>query len=151
MRNLSDEYKTRVFARLNESPFLAHIKMAMTELGPGMATFAIDREAFRMQPYGVMHGGNIAALIDSSTFWACFVALGNDEDGLTSVDLSVNYLAPAFDEPLSCTARLIKAGKTLFLADAEVRAGDGRLIAQGSSKLMRLPGRGLRLGIPMFA
>jgi hypothetical protein len=44
-----------------------------------------------------------------------------------------------------------RRGKTLFLADAEVRAEDDRLIAHGTSTLMRLPGRGLRLGIPMFA
>ena len=150
MRNLTKDYKARLFARINASPFLAYLKMAMTELRYGTATFAIGRDPFRMQPYGVMHGGNIATLIDSATFWACFVAMGTDEDALTSVDLKVSYLAPARDEPLRCTARMIKAGKTLFLADAEVRAEDDRLIAHGTSTLMRLPGRGLRLGIPMF-
>jgi uncharacterized protein (TIGR00369 family) len=151
VRNLTDDYKTRLLSHLNASPFLAHLEMVMTELGYGTATFAIGRGAFRMQPYGVMHGGNVATLIDSATFWACFVAMGTDEDALTSVDLAVKYLAPARNEPLACTARMLKAGKTLFLADAEVRADDGRLIAHGTSTLMRLPGLGLRLGIPMFA
>jgi uncharacterized protein (TIGR00369 family) len=150
MRQLRTDYKARLFAHLNNSPFLAYLKMTITELRDGTSTFAIGGGAFRMQPYGVMHGGNIATLIDSATFWACFVAMGTDEDALTSVDLKVSYLAPARDEPLKCTARMIKAGKTLFLADAEVRAEDDRLIAHGTSTLMRLPGRGLRLGIPMF-
>lgn len=151
MRKLSSDYQARLFAHLNDSPFLAHLKMRIIEIRHGASTFVIGRDTFRMQPYGVMHGGNIATLIDSATFWACFVAMGTDDDALTSVDLKVSYLAPARDEPLRCTARMIKAGKTLFLADAEVRAEDERLIAHGTSTLMRLPGLGLRFGIPMFA
>jgi acyl-coenzyme A thioesterase PaaI-like protein len=44
-----------------------------------------------------------------------------------------------------------KAGKTLFYADAEVRTDDDRLIAHGSSTLMRMKGQGLALPMPMFA
>ena len=77
--------------------------------------------------------------------------MDSDDDGLASVDLKLNYLAPARIEPLRCTGALIKAGKTLSYAEAEVRGADGRLIAHGTSTLMRLPGLGVKLGIPLWA
>ena len=46
---------------------------------------------------------------------------------------------------------LKKAGQTLSYAEAEVVAADGRLIAHGTSTLMRLPGLGLELGVPLWA
>ena len=104
-----------------------------------------------MQPFGVAHGGNLAILIDSATFWACYLSMDSDHDGLASVDLKLNYLAPARVEPLRCEGKLIKAGKTLSYAEAEVRAGDGRLLAHGTSTLMRLPGLGVKLGVPIWA
>ena len=76
--------------------------------------------------------------------------MGNDDDALASVDLKLNYLAPARVEPLRCMGTLIKSGKTLLYAEAEVLGGDGRLLAHGTSTLMRLPGKGMKLGIPMW-
>jgi len=46
---------------------------------------------------------------------------------------------------------LIKAGKTIYYAEAEVLTADNRLIAHGTSTLMRLPGLGMKLGIPIWA
>jgi len=106
---------------------------------------------FRLQPFGVVHGGNVATLIDTAAFWACFLSMDSDDDGLASVDLKLNYLAAARVEALRCEGTLIKAGKTLSYAEAEVRTADGRLIAHGTSTLMRLPGLGVKLGIPMWA
>jgi acyl-coenzyme A thioesterase PaaI-like protein len=37
------------------------------------------------------------------------------------------------------------------LREADVRTGDGRLVAHGTSTLMRLPGLGMQLGIPLWA
>lgn len=42
-------------------------------------------------------------------------------------------------------------GKTLSYAEAEVRGADRRLIAHGTSTLMRLPGLGVKLGVALWA
>jgi uncharacterized protein (TIGR00369 family) len=144
------EYRKRLFAHIDDAPFVRHMGMRITDLAWGRATFELTAEEFRLQPFGVIHGGNIATLIDSAAFWACFLILDSDEDGLTSVDLKLNYLAPARVEMLRCTGTLIKAGKRIFYAEAEVLTADNRLIAHGTSTLMRLPGLGLKLGIPLW-
>jgi uncharacterized protein (TIGR00369 family) len=150
-RVLNPRYRERLFAQIDDSPFLHHMRMRITDLQLGRSTFEMTAAEFRLQPYGVVHGGNIATLIDAATFWACFLSMDSDEDGMTSVDLKLNYLAPARVETLRCTGTMIKAGKKLLYAEAAVHAGDDRLIAHGTSTLMRLPGLGLKLGIPLWA
>jgi uncharacterized protein (TIGR00369 family) len=150
-RVFNPQYRERLFAQIDDAPFVRHMGMRITDLAWGQATFEMTAAGFRLQPFGVVHGGNIATLIDSATFWACFLSMDSDEDGLTSVDLKLNYLAPARVETLRCIGTLIKAGKTVSYAEAAVRAADNRLIAHGTSTLMRLPGLGLKLGIPLWA
>ena len=150
-RVLSPIYRERLFAFINEAPFVKHMGMRISHIAWGAAEFELEAAEYRLQPFGVVHGGNIATLIDSAAFWACFVAMGSDDDGLASVDLKLNYLAPARVEVLRSTGTLIKAGKTLSYAEADVRTGDGRLVAHGTSTLMRLPGLGVKFGIPLWA
>jgi uncharacterized protein (TIGR00369 family) len=149
-RDFNPRYRERLFALIDDAPFVRHMGMRITELALGRATFEMTAADFRLQPFGVVHGGNIATLIDTATFWACFLTMDSDDDGLATVDLKLNYLAPARLEALRCVGTLIKAGKTLSYAQAEVTGPDGRLIAHGTSTLMRLPGRGVRLGIPLW-
>jgi uncharacterized protein (TIGR00369 family) len=150
-RVFNPHYRERLFALIDTSPFVRHMGMRITNLAWGCATFELSPAEFRLQPFGVIHGGNIATLIDSAAFWACFLAMDSDEDGLTSIDLKLNYLAPARVEELRCTGTLIKAGKKISYAEAQVIAPDNRVIAHGTSTLMRLPGHGLKLGIPLWA
>jgi uncharacterized protein (TIGR00369 family) len=150
-RVFNPAYRERLFALINGAPFVRHMEMRITDLAWGRATFEMTAADFRLQPFKVVHGGNIATLIDTAAFWACYLPMDSDDDGLATVDLKLNYLAPARLEPLQCTGTLIKAGKTLSYAEAEVRTGDGRLIAHGTSTLMRLPALGVKLGIPLWA
>jgi uncharacterized protein (TIGR00369 family) len=149
-RVFNPQYRERLFALIDHAPFVSHMGMRITELAWGRAAFEMTAADFRLQPFGVVHGGNIATLIDTATFWACFLAMDSDEDGLTTVDLKLNYLAPARTEALRCTGTLIKAGKTISYAEARVLTTDDRLIAHGTSTLMRLQGLGMRLGIPLW-
>ena len=54
--------------------------MRVSELAWGQARFEQEPAPFRLQPFGVVHGGTIAALIDSAAFWACFMADTQDDD-----------------------------------------------------------------------
>jgi len=150
-RVFNPQYRERLFALIDGAPFVRHMGMRITDIAWGRAAFELTPADFRLQPFGVIHGGNVATLIDSATFWACYLAMDSDDDGLASVDLKLNYLAPARVEALRCEGTLIKAGKTLSYAEAEVRGGDGQLIAHGTSTLMRLPGLGVKMGIPIWA
>ena len=66
----------------------------------GLTIAALDFDSCRielslgkrhMQPFGIVHGGVLATLIDTATFWAGFLRLPEDA-GLVNVDLKLNYL-----------------------------------------------------------
>jgi acyl-coenzyme A thioesterase PaaI-like protein len=75
-RVLNPPYRERLFALIDGAPFMRHMGMRITDLAWGRATFEMTPAEFRLQPFGVVHGGNIATLIDSATFWACYLSMG---------------------------------------------------------------------------
>ena len=90
-----------------------------------------------------MHGGVFASIIDAAAFWAVYYEIEDQNTGATTVDLKLNYLAPAVCGKLIARGRQIKLGKTLGYAEAEVTAANGKILAHGTSTLMLLPGKGL--------
>jgi uncharacterized protein (TIGR00369 family) len=102
-----------------------------------------------MQPFGIVHGGVLATLIDTATFWAAFVRLPEDA-GLVNVDLKLNYLKAVVSGHLRAEGRCLRAGRQISYTVASVYDDDNELIAHGTSTMMSLPGKGLQVGIPKF-
>jgi uncharacterized protein (TIGR00369 family) len=90
-----------------------------------------------LQPYGIVHGGNLATLIDTATFWSAYFST-SDDSMLVSVDLKLNYLKSVRTEKLRSHGKLLRAGKSLCYAEASVFNGQNDLIAHGTSTLMVL-------------
>ncbi|MFH0957642.1 MAG: PaaI family thioesterase, partial [Pseudomonadota bacterium] len=84
------------------------------------------------------HGGVICSIIDAAAFWAVYGQAPEDV-GMTSVDLKLNYLAPASGSKLLAEGKMIKLGRTLGYGQAEVMDENGRILASGSSTLMVIP------------
>lgn len=80
-----------------------------------------------------IHGGIISSLMDIASCFAMMNATGRDAPNL---NLEVHYtrMAAAGDE-LTAIARTVKAGRTLGIADVEVRNQDQKLIAVARSLL----------------
>jgi uncharacterized protein (TIGR00369 family) len=82
---------------------------------------------------GIVHGGVIAALID--TIGTGAVIAGQDyENGTRSmtVSLTVNYLSAAPGQDLVASARVTKRGRLVSFAEVDVRgAQTSKLVAQG--------------------
>jgi len=74
------------------------------------------------------HGGAIASLIDTAGDFAIIAAVGYD---VPTIDLRVDYLRPVTHGALTATARAVKAGRSFAVADIEVVAEDGKLVAIG--------------------
>jgi uncharacterized protein (TIGR00369 family) len=105
-------------------------------------TLDIDREHF--QAFGLVHGGVLATLIDTATYWAVFGNLPEDA-GLVNVELKLNYLKPVIQGPLMARGQCIRSGRTLSYAEARILDVTGEICAHGTSTLMALSGKGIRL------
>lgn len=75
-----------------------------------------------------LHGGAIASLIDIAGTFAIIAAVGHD---VVTVDLRVDYLRPVKSGDLVASARPVRVGRSLAVADVEVRGADGKLAAVG--------------------
>lgn len=86
------------------------------------------REEFLGDETGTnIHGGIISTLADIAGCFAVISAIGRDAP---TVDLRVDYLRMARPgDTLIAEARTVKAGRTVGLADVEVRTERGRVIA----------------------
>ena len=86
---------------------------------------------------GIVHGGYLAALLDSTTGWAVHASFppGVAAPHLT---LSVQYVRAAMlGEKLVCTGTCMRAGRRVAAAEAEVTQG-GQVIAKAMTTHARL-------------
>jgi uncharacterized protein (TIGR00369 family) len=123
--------------------------MKIVDVSPGFSVVEIELSQKHLQPFGFVHGGVFAALVDAAAFWAVFYQIENQNAGATTVDVKLNYLAPAVSGKIIAKGRQIKLGKTLGYAEAEVSTESGKLLAHGTSTLILLPGKGLTSDPPL--
>jgi uncharacterized protein (TIGR00369 family) len=149
MRRPNDEYIHELLRLVNKSPFPAHISMKLTSIGMDQASLELSLSGRHLQLYGIVHGGVLATLIDTATFWAVFMRQPENA-GLVNVDLKLNYLKSVASGTLLAEGRCIRSGKSLSYAEATIKDEKGELITHGTSTLMTLPGKGLRLTAKKF-
>jgi uncharacterized protein (TIGR00369 family) len=144
MKSINPEYIRRVNQLINRCPYFDLLSLRIIEVGAGFSVMQIDLAQKHLQPFGFVHGGVFASIIDAASFWSLFYEIEDQDTGVTTVDLKLNYLAPAVSGKLIARGRQIKLGRTLGYADAEVTDAKGRILAHGSSTVILLPGQGLK-------
>lgn len=149
MKKLNPEYIERVTQLVNQSPYFALLSMRILDVGLRFSLLEVHLAEKHLQPFGFVHGGVYASIIDAAAFWSLFCGIQDPNAGATTVDLKLNYLAPTVSGKLIAKGRQIKLGKTLGYADATVTDENGRLLAHGTSTLMILPGNGLAMAQPL--
>ncbi len=138
MSRLNPEYVKMTCKKASESGYFTLLSMKLVDFEIGASTLEIEIAPKHLQPFGVVHGGVFASIIDAAAFWAAFPELEPDQ-GMTTVDLKLNYLAPAISGKLVVKGKRIKVGRTLGLAEGTVLGPGGRVLAHGTSTLMVMP------------
>ena len=138
------EFIKELQAIVGEAPYPKHMSMKLTEMDVGLATIELELGTVHLQPFGLVHGGVIATMVDTATFWAVFMGVP-EEAGLVNVDLKLNYLRSITEGRLRAEGRSIREGRSICYSEARVYDDLGSLIAHGTSTLMVLPGKGLRV------
>ena len=139
-RKLNPEHLRQVIALPNSSPYYRLLGMRIVEIGPGFSRVEMDVEDKLMNPFGSVHGGAYASLVDVAAYWSAYCGRAEDS-GCTSLDLNVTNLAMAKSGRLTATGRALKLGRSVCMTEVEVHDETGRLVAHGTSKLLMLQGR----------
>jgi uncharacterized protein (TIGR00369 family) len=132
---LNPKYVEAVATIVNRSPYFSLLCMEIKDLQWGTALLEVQLEEKHLQPFGFVHGGVMASVVDAAAFWAVFPQVENGM-GLTTVEIKVNFLAPAQKGRLVAQGRCIRLGKTLALGETEIRNTEGGLVAHGTATMM---------------
>lgn len=143
------EYVARLKKLVQEAPYPSHMSMELAEIDMDTAVVELTLGECHMQPFGIVHGGVLATMIDTATFWAAFLRLP-DGDGLVNVDLKLNYLKAVEKGVLRAQGKCLRYGRSVSYAESSVVDEAGELVAHGTSTLMAQPGKGLQLGMGKF-
>lgn len=118
--------------RIGPGPFSEHLGFRVVELATEHVVLAGTPGPEHCNSGGIVHGGYLAALLDSATGWAVHANL---DPGVAAphLQLSVQYLRAALPGvAVECRARCITNGRRVVAAEAEATQS-GRLVAKASS------------------
>ena len=99
------------------------------ELGPDQHT-----------PWGVVHGGVYAAVVESAASIGASAAVADRGQFAVGVNNSTDFLRPATEGRLDVLAEPVQQGRTLQLWLVTLtRAEDGKTVARGQERLQNVP------------
>jgi uncharacterized protein (TIGR00369 family) len=135
--NLPVAQLRRIQKALSAVPYARLMGIELEEVGIGTATLAIRVRKELMQNRGVVHGGAIASLIDTATAFA-IISLLTPKETVTTIDLAISYLRPVTRGRLKAVAKVVRAGRRLFVVSADAFDKEGNLAATALSTYIKL-------------
>ena len=112
--------------------FAAHLGFVVEELRQDYARLRLPARQEMNQPAGIMHGGAIASLIDTTVVPAVGWAVEGGTNFVT-ISMDVQYMSAVAGEDAVCEGWIEKRGRSIAFCRAEVRGADsGRLCATSS-------------------
>jgi uncharacterized protein (TIGR00369 family) len=123
--------------QLPPPPIALLLNLGLRQVERGLVVFECKPDESVYNPIGVVHGGLVCTLTDSAI--GCAVQTTLDAGvAYTSIDITVNYLRPVTLDSgtLLATGRVVKPGRRVAQATAEVHDGAGRLVATASSNCL---------------
>jgi uncharacterized protein (TIGR00369 family) len=138
MQKINPEWVQAVKSTINVCPYFKLQQMELKDLSWGESRIEIQLGDRHLQPFGIVHGGVLSTLLDAAGFWAVY-SKAEENVGMTTVELKINYLAPIISGVLFGMGRCIKLGRSIGLGDARIENEKGRLIAHGTTTVMVQP------------
>jgi uncharacterized protein (TIGR00369 family) len=137
-----DFLKAMVAGQVPQAPMCETLGFHLVEVGPGRAVFD-GIPAFRhYNPFGVVHGGFAATVLDSALGCAVASTLAKGE-AFTTLELKVNLVRALTQDTGSvrAEARILHRGRTIATGDADLKDAVGKLYAHASTTCMIFPAK----------
>lgn len=118
------------------SPAGNWLEHRLEKIEKGTATISLTVKHDMTNPFGNLHGGMMAVIIDETIGWS--VLSLESEQPYTSLNLNLDFLFGISEgERLACTSTVIRQGKKVIHVAVEVRHAEKQtLLARASSNLI---------------
>ena len=126
--------------RLPAAPIGQTLGFSLETVGDGAATFVCEPAERQYNPLGIVHGGVPATLVDAATGCAIQTKLPPGYS-FSTVSLTCEFFrAITLDTgPVRCIGRIVKHGRQVSVADADVVDRDGRVLVRGTATCLAHP------------
>ena len=136
-------YESRIRASFAKQGLMGTLGASITKVAPGVVEIELLPMPSISQQHGFVHAGAVSAIADSAAGYAA-LSLMPSKKGVLTTEFKINLVAPAMGDRIIARGRVIKAGRTLTLAQTEVFAESGgreKLIALLTATMMAIDGR----------
>jgi len=133
----------RVAASFAKQGLMRTLGARLCDVAPGKVEIELRPHPGVSQQHGFVHAGAVSAIADSAAGYAALSVMP-PEAGVLTAEFKINLVAPAKGERIVARGRVVKAGRTLILSQAEVFAITGaaeRLVAVLTATMMAVIGR----------
>ena len=123
-------------------PAAALLGLELDRVEPGRTVFSMLADEVHENPMGTMHGGIVAALVD--TAMGCAVTSRLEADaGFTTLELKTNYVRAITQATgrIYAEGTVVHAGGRIAMTEARVHDSTGTLYAHATSTCMILRGK----------
>ncbi|HXL21940.1 MAG TPA: PaaI family thioesterase [Candidatus Dormibacteraeota bacterium] len=118
-----------VRARLQESEATAHLGIQVQSVSAGRAVFVMDVKAKHKQMHGVVHGGILAMLADTTAAIAAYSTVPKGT-AIATVELKINFLEPVPGGRIKADARVLRTGRNFVVTECEIYNQRGVMAAK---------------------
>ncbi len=115
----------------------------LESIATGAVEISLRPDPAISQQHGFVHAGAVTAIADSAAGYAALTLMPAGT-GVLSTEFKINLLAPAVGDRIVARGRVVKAGRTLTVAQSEVFAvtgGTEKLIALLTATMMAVEDR----------
>jgi uncharacterized protein (TIGR00369 family) len=100
---------------------------------PGISVWSMHVDERFLNPAGIVQGGFLAAMLDSA-MGASVVTAAGEHVSVANTAMKVSFLRAArAGADLTCSARVVKPGRTISFAEGRIVDGAGHVIASATS------------------
>jgi uncharacterized protein (TIGR00369 family) len=135
--------EARVRSSFAKQGLMATLGATLESIAPGAVEISIRPHGAISQQHGFVHAGAVTAIADSAAGYAALTLMPPGM-GVLSTEFKINLLAPTRGDRIVARGKVVKAGRTLTVAQSEVFAESGgaeKLVALLTATLMAVEDR----------
>lgn len=117
--------------RLKESQSSELLGFDVESVHDGRAVFRLDVHPRHKQIHGVVHGGILAALADTTGAIAAYTVIPKGVE-IATLELKINYLEPVPGGTVRAEAEVLRAGRNFIVVECEIYNESGSLAAKST-------------------
>ena len=136
-------FKTRVRESFDLQPMMKTLGVTLETVEAGQVVFTVQHHNSITQQHGFLHGGGVAAILDSACGYAALSILAETDEILT-VEFKTNFLAPALGETYRFEGSVVKPGRTLVVTEGKafaIKDGVEKQVAMMTATMMAIRDR----------